>query len=125
MDMNSILSMVKDQVEKTISAEAAIPEEKRDSAVEATTSSVVNTLKNNLGGGGLSSLLGDGLSGIEGKVETAISSALTSKVGLSPAIANTVTTKVVSAVMKLISSGGDGGRSGLDLGSLAGALKNL
>jgi len=110
--LDNIIKLVKGPVMDAISGNNQIPEEKKDAAVETTTTTIVDKLKDQLIPDNLSEVVnmfgGGGKSAIGGSVMTqtiqaAVASALTSKVGLNAGIANTIANTVVPTVMKLFS----------------------
>ena len=110
--LDNIISLVKDQAFNAITNNAQIPEDKKDAAVETTTSTIVNELKDHLTPANISSivsLFGSGSGNttpantMTSSIQNSVVSALSQKVGLSPAIASTIASTVVPAIIGLIS----------------------
>lgn len=126
--LDQILGLVKGQVSESLGEMNGIPADKKAAVVETTADSLVSGLKNFSTPDMLSGLLGVGggkkpsasaLNGLSGGVVKA----LTSKVGLSPAMAGTVASRVVPAVMALLKGKvGDSSQPGFNVGSILGAL---
>lgn len=125
------MNLVKNQVMESVGGIAGIPEDKKNAAVETTAHSLVDGLKqyataDNLSG--LTSLLGiggasSGSSGMANSLTKSIVSALTSKVGLNPAMSQTIASTVIPAVMSLFRKKvEDDNEPGFNLGSLVGSL---
>lgn len=128
--MDKIMSLVKDQVSKTITEKVNVPADKQQAAVETTTSSIIDGLKehinpSNIGeimsmfgsGGGASSSLAS--SAIGKGVESSVISGLTSKVGLNPSLASAIASMVVPAVISMLTKKAAGkDDNSFDIGSL-------
>lgn len=126
--VEGIISLIKDQVLPVITGNADIPDDKKDAVVETTTSSIFDSLKDqlipdnltevmNLFGGGSSS----GTSGLVGGIQSTVVSALVQKVGLSSGIANTIASAVVPTVINLFSNKvNDDNEPGFNVESLIG-----
>lgn len=129
--LNEIIDLVKEQVEGVV-AKANVPSDKQSAAVEATTTSIVDGLKNNLSLDNISSITslfgGDGdASGLANNsvvtsIQSSVVSALKDKVGLSPAIASSISTTVIPAILGLLSKKSNDPGDSFDFSSLLGAF---
>lgn len=118
---DKIMGLVKDQVTNSIGSIPGIPADKKAQTIETTASSLMDGLKQHAVGGGLQSLLGGG--GAPSGLSSGVVSALTQKVGLSPAIAQSVVAAVIPAVMSLFKKKiADPKEPGFNLESLVGGL---
>lgn len=108
--LNGIVDLIKDQALGAINS-AGVPDDKKDAAVETTTSTIIDGLKDNLSLDNLSSitgLLGGNSASLASNpmvssIQNSVVSALSSKVGLSQGVANTIATTVVPALLGLLS----------------------
>jgi len=122
--LDSIINLVKDEALGAISDNAGVPAEKKDAAVETTTSTIVDELKNQLTGGNISNVMNlfgssSGSSNtLTNSLQSSVVSALSQKVGLSPAVANSIASAVIPAIMGLISKKHSDPNDSFDLGSL-------
>ncbi|EGK02023.1 DUF937 domain-containing protein [Dysgonomonas gadei] len=107
--LDGIIDLVKDQALGAITNNAGVPADKKEAAVETTTSAVVNGLKDQLTPDNLSNILGifsggsASNSNLTSGLQSSVVSALSEKVGLSPAVANSIASTVIPAIMGLIS----------------------
>lgn len=106
--LDGIINLVKEQALGAITNNAAVPADKKDAAVEATTSSIVEGLKSQLTTDNISNLLGifggdSGSSEITGAIQKSVVSALSEKVGLNKDVAANIASAVIPAIMGLIS----------------------
>lgn len=107
--LDSIINLVKKEALGAITNNADIPADKKDAAVETTTSTIVDSFKDQLGSGNISNIMGlfSGDSGssssFSNSIQSSVISALTEKVGLNKGIANTIASTVIPAVMAMIS----------------------
>jgi uncharacterized protein YidB (DUF937 family) len=125
--LDGILDLIKDHAQGAV-ANAGVPADKQDAAVETTASTIVDGLKDNLSLDNVSSIMGlfggDSSSSsvasnpIVNSIQASVVSALSSKVGLSPAIANTIASTVVPALMALLSKKSNDPNDSFDFGSL-------
>ncbi|MFV0537280.1 MAG: DUF937 domain-containing protein [Dysgonomonas sp.] len=108
--LDGILDLIKDHALGAITNNADVPDDKKDAAVETTTSAIVDGLKNNLSLDNVSSLLG--FSGGESdsannqtvnSIQTSVISSLSEKVGLSKEVAGSIASTVVPALLQLLS----------------------
>jgi uncharacterized protein YidB (DUF937 family) len=127
--LENIIGLVKDQVLNTVSGNANIPEDKKDSVVETTTSAVLSGLKDHFTPDNLSaitSLFGGGSgagNNISSSLQTTVVSALSEKVGLNKDLANSIASSVIPAIMGLLSNkSNDPNDSGFSVESIIGAL---
>lgn len=105
--LEKIMGLVKDQVTNSVAGISGIPEDKKAETIETTAHSLMDGLKKYATPGAVSSLLGMGgsspLGGGAGKsMESGIVSALTSKVGLNPSVAQKIATTVIPMVTSLL-----------------------
>ncbi len=131
--LDNILELVKDQVLPAIAGNNEIPAEKKDAAVETTTSSILEGLKDQLIPdnltevmnmfGGNSPVSNFGNSAMIQGVQSTVSSALTNKVGLNSTLATTIAATVVPAVISLFTKKvGDDNEPGFNIESLIAAI---
>ena len=109
--LDGILDLIKDQALGAVTNNTDIPDDKKEAAVETTTSTIMDGLKNNLSFDNLSSLTG--LLGGENSatsdntmvnsLQTSVVSALSEKVGLSKEVAGSIASTVVPALLQLLS----------------------
>lgn len=128
--LEGIIDLVKDQVLPAITNNSAIPADKKEAAVETTTSTIVDGLKEHftpdnlalitsLFSGGGSAGGGDIVSGLQSSVVNALSE----KVGLNKDIANSIASAVVPAIMGLFSQKvNDPNDKGFSIESIMGAF---
>ncbi len=119
-----MLSLVKDEVAKKVGGIEGIPAGKQSAVVETTASSLMDGLKKFATPDKLASLVGGGGGGsMTSGLSSGVVSSLTSKLGLSPAIAQTIASKVIPAVMSLLKKNvDDPAKPGFNLQSMMGAL---
>lgn len=108
--LDGIIDLIKDHALGAINS-AGVPEDKKDAALETTTSTIVDGLKDNLSLDNLSSitgLLGGNSASLASNpmvssIQNSVVSALSTKVGLSQSVANTIATAIVPALLGLLS----------------------
>jgi hypothetical protein len=127
--LDNVMDLVKGQVAKMVGGMDEIPANKRTAAVEATAGSLMDGLKKYATPDMLGSLLGMGRSNASSGatamsgLESGVISALTAKVGLSPAVAQKIAVMVIPAVMALFRKKvDDKNEPGFDLQSILGSL---
>lgn len=127
--LDNIINLVKEQALGAISGNAGVPADKKDAAVNATTSSIVDGLKEHFTPDNLSAitnLFSGGVSdtqGISSSLQTSVVSALSEKVGLSKDVANSIASAVIPAVIGLFSKKtNDPNDSGFSIESLVQAF---
>ncbi len=122
--LDKMLDLVKGEVAKKVGGIDGVPAGKKSAVVETTASSLMDGLKKFATPDKLASLIGGGGGGsATSGLTKGVVSALTSKLGLSPAVAKTIATKVVPAVMSLLKKNvDDPSNPGFDLSSMLGAL---
>ena len=133
--LEKIMDLVKGQVMNTVDGNSEIPEDKKTETIETTTHSLIDGLKKyatpeNLSS--LTSMLGIGgqhqaaplqTNGMASGLEANVVSALTSKVGLKPELAQTIASTVIPAVMSLFKKKvDDDNEPGFNIGSLVSTL---
>ena len=127
--LDNIINLVKEQALGAIGGNAGVPADKKDAAVNATTSSIVDGLKEHFTPDNLSAitnLFSGGESdtqGISSSLQTSVVSALSEKVGLSKDVANSIASAVIPAVIGLFSKKtNDPNDSGFSIESLVQAF---
>lgn len=127
--LDNMMDLVKGQVAKMVGGMDEIPADKRSAAVEATAGSLMDGLKKHATPDMLGSLLGMGKSNASAGatatsgLESGVISALTSKVGLNPTVAQKIASTVIPAVMTLFSKKvADKNEPGFNLQSMLGGL---
>ncbi|MBD8388768.1 DUF937 domain-containing protein [Dysgonomonas sp. BGC7] len=110
--LDGILDLVKDQAMQAITNNTDVPAEKKDAAIETTTSTIVDSLKGQLSSNNLGSIVslfgGNDNSDIANSplvssIQSSVVSALSQKVGLSSSVANSIASAVIPALIGLIS----------------------
>ncbi len=125
---DKIIDLVKDQATSAIANNADVPANKKAAAVEATTSSIVDGLKNQVSLDNVSNIVGmfTGKSGssdaLSGSLQNSVVTALAKKVGLSQGVASGIASTVIPAIMGLISKKNDDPNDSFDIGSILGSL---
>ncbi|SHF17978.1 DUF937 domain-containing protein [Dysgonomonas macrotermitis] len=123
--LDNIIKLVKEQALGAISGNAQVPADKQEAAVETTTTSIVDGLKDHFTPDNLSAitnLFSGGASDMEGissSLQGSVVSALSEKVGLSKEVANSVASAVIPAVIGIFSKkANDPNDSGFSVESL-------
>lgn len=122
--LDSIINLVKDEALKAITNNSNVPADKKEAAVEATASSILDGLKDQFTPDNLSGILNlaDGGAGdsssLTSSLEKFVTSSLTEKVGLSPSIAGSIASTVIPAVVGLISKKHNDSNDSFDIESL-------
>lgn len=122
--LDSIINLVKEEALKSITNNADVPADKKEAAIETTTSSIVDGIKNQLSGGNVSDLIGmftgdsKASNSLTDSIQTSVISSLIEKVGLSKGVANTIATTVIPAVMSMISQKNNDSGDSFDIGSI-------
>jgi hypothetical protein len=119
-----MLGLVKDEVAKKVSGIAGISAAKQSAVVDTTASSLMSGLKKFATPDKLTSLLaGGGGNSMASSLSTGVVSSLTSKLGLSPVVSQTIAATVIPAVMSLFKKQmDDPSKPGFNLQSMMGAL---
>jgi hypothetical protein len=119
-----MLGLVKDEVAKKVGGISGIPAGKQSAVVETTASSLMSGLGKFASPAALSSLLGGGGgASAAGGLSSGVVSALTSKVGLNPSVAQNVAGTVIPAVMSIFKKHvDDPAKPGFNLQSMIGGL---
>jgi len=132
-----IMDLVKGQVAHTVKGMDKMPAGKKTETVETTAHSLVDSLKQyatpehlssltsllGIGGGHQAAQTDANPAHVAGGLESGVVSALTSKVGLSPSVAQKIAGSVIPAVMSLFKKKvDDDNEPGFNLGSLLGSL---
>lgn len=106
--LDNIISLVKEQVTKTITESNAISDDKKDAAIDATTSGILNGLKSEINPSNISSIMGlfnnesaASESALSESVQKSVVSALSSKIGLDSGTANSIATAIIPALLSL------------------------
>lgn len=124
--LEGILDLVKNEALSAITGNADVPADKQDAAVETTTSTIVDGLKNQLSFdniGAITSLLGGNgattSNPIVTGIQNSVASALTSKVGLNQGVSTMIASTVVPAIFNLfMKKNNDPNDSGFNVESL-------
>ena len=125
---DNLLNLVKEHAGDAIINNPAIPNEKNDEAIHTTTTSIVDTLKNQLGSGNLSSIMdmfnGSNVLGAVGStVQSNAVSDLMKKFGIDSAQANGIAGKIIPAVMeKFVKKTNDPNDNSFDLSDIINSL---
>lgn len=108
--LEGIIDLVKDQVLPAITNNAEVPAEKKEAAVEATTSTIIDGLKEHFTPDNLSAITnlftGGGSTGgsdIVSGLQSSVVNALSEKVGLNKDTANSIASAVIPAITSLFS----------------------
>lgn len=107
--LDEVFKLVKDHAVNAVSNNAGVPDNKKEAAVETTTSAVVDGLKNQLSFDNISSLAGLFTGGeasghpVASSIQDNVVSALSQKVGLSKEVAGSIAATVVPALLALLS----------------------
>ncbi|WP_029906121.1 DUF937 domain-containing protein [Prevotella sp. 10(H)] len=108
--LDGIMDLIKGQARRAITNNADIPAEKQEAAVETTATTIVDGLKEHFTPDNLSNVLGlfgGGSSNIGNpmvsSIQNSVVSALSKKVGLNPAVANSIASAVIPALMVALS----------------------
>lgn len=118
-----MLDLVKGEVAKKVGGIEGVPAGKQSAVVETTAGSLMDGLKKFATPDKLSSLLGGGGGNMAGGLSSGVVSSLISKLGLSPAVAETIAAKVIPAVMSLLKKQvDDPAKPSFNLQSMMGAL---
>jgi uncharacterized protein YidB (DUF937 family) len=122
--LDKIMDLVKDQALEAITNNAGVPAEKREAAVETTTSSILDGFKDQLTPGNITNLLGlfggnsNASNALTSSIQSSVVSALAQKVGLDKNVANGIASTVIPAIMGLISKKNDDPNDSFDLGDI-------
>lgn len=126
--LDSIIDLVKNEALSAITNNSGVPADKKDAAIETTTSSIVDGLKNQLTPDNLSNIIslvggGSGSSdSLSGSLENSVVSALSQKVDLNANVAKSIASVVIPAIMGLIAKKNDDPNDSFNLESLAKSL---
>lgn len=129
--LEGIINLVKDQVLPAITNNADIPSDKKEAAVETTTSTIIDGLKEHFTPDNLSAITSlfseggsSGGSNIVSGLQSSVVNALSEKVGLSKDVANSIASAVIPAIMGLFSKkANDPNDEGFSIESLIGAFE--
>jgi hypothetical protein len=102
--LDQIMDLVKGQVTKSLGGIDGIPAGKESAIAETTAGSLIDGLKKNASLEGLGALLGGGGGGMMDGLSSGVVKSLTSKLKLSPAVAEMIASKVIPAVTSLLKS---------------------
>ncbi len=123
--LDQIMDLVKGQVAKSVGGIAGIPAGKESAVVETTAGSLIDGLKKNVSLDGLGALLGGGggSNSMVSGLSSGVVKALTSKLNLSPAVADMIASKAIPAVMSVLKKKvDDKNEPGFNLESILGGL---
>ncbi|NDV95337.1 DUF937 domain-containing protein [Dysgonomonas sp. 521] len=127
--LDGILDLIKDQALGAVT-QAGVPADKQSAAVETTASSIVDGLKDQLsldnvsslmslfGGSSSSSSALSASNPIVSSIQKTVVTSLSEKVGLNSAMANTIASTVVPALIGLLSKKSSDPNDSFDFGSL-------
>ena len=126
----NLLELVKGNAGDAIINNSAVPNEKNDAVISHASASIMDSLKNQIGGGNLTEVISTlgGKSGLANNpvmatVISNVGASLMSKFGLSGAAANSVTENLVPQVMnQLVKKTNDPNDSSFDLGGILNSL---
>lgn len=126
----NLLELVKSNAGEAIINNAAVPNEKNEAVISHTSSSIMESLKGQLGAGNLSDVLNTlgGKAGLTNnpvvsQIISSVSGSLMSKFGLSADAAQSVTSGLVPKVMnQLVTKTNDPNDSSFDLGGILNSL---
>lgn len=125
--LDSIINLVQGEALSVITNNDNIPADKKEAAVEATTSGIIDGLQSQLSSSNISNMLdifggggggGGSSSSLTSSIQSSVVSALTQKVGLSPSVANSIASVVIPAVVGLISNKHNDSNDSFNLESL-------
>ena len=128
--LDQLINLVKENAGDAIINNAAIPNEKNDMAIDTAASSIFDNLQNQVGSGGLDSLMdmfkggGDASSNsLVNKLTSGVGGDLMAKLGIDQATASSIVTQLVPVVMnKLKNKTNDPNDSSIDLDGIIGSL---
>lgn len=127
--LDSIISLVKNYTQEAIANNASVPDEKKGAAVEAATTAIAQGFEQHLTPSNLSSVtdLFSGNSGggnaIATSLQSMVSNALTSKVGLSSGIASGIAGSLIPVIVNALSKKvNDPNEKGFNIESMIGAV---
>ncbi len=128
--LDNILDLVKGPVVEAITKSKEVPTEKKEQAINTTTSAIANTLQNSITPDNISQLTNlftggskatTGSNFLTDGITSTIVNVLSSKIGISKVAATAVASAIVPTLMKTLTNKISGGKSGgLDVGSLIG-----
>jgi hypothetical protein len=121
---DQLLQLVKDNAGDAIINNPAIPNEKNDSAIESTTSSIFDSLKNMATQGNLTDMFKDGGSSTAvANITSNAAGGLMEKFGLDSSAASNIAQQLIPSVLdKFVSKTNDPNDSSFDLGSIVSSL---
>lgn len=128
--LNEIINLVKEEALGAITNNTAIPADKKEAAVETTTSTIVDGLKEYFTPDNLSAITslfsGGGSAGdssMMSNLQSSVVNALSEKVGLNKDVANSIASAVIPAIASLFSKKvNDPDDKGFNIESLMGAF---
>jgi hypothetical protein len=125
--LENLIQLIKENAGEAIINNPAIPNEHNDAAVETTATSIVDSLKENMGNGGIDSITslfqGGGSPSMITNIATSAAGNLMSKFGIDSAAANGIVQKLIPTVMnQFVSKTNDPNDSSFDLQDI---IKNL
>ncbi|MBK5720682.1 DUF937 domain-containing protein [Dysgonomonas sp. Marseille-P4677] len=121
--LDGIIDIVKNQALEAISQNSDVPTNKKEAAIETTTSSIVDGIKSQLTTSNLPNLMnlfggGSDSKAITDSIQGSVVSALSEKVGLNKDTANSIASVVIPAVISLISKKNNDSNDSFNLESL-------
>lgn len=126
---DNLLSLVKEHAGDAIVNNPAIPNEKNEEAIKTTTNSIVDTLKSQVAGGNLNSLMdmfkggNANTSSVSSSVQNNVVNDLMKKFGIDNVQASGIAQKLIPTVMeKFVSKTNDPNDKSFDLNSIVSSL---
>lgn len=126
---DNLLSLVKEHAGDAIVNNPAIPNEKNEEAIKTTTNSIVDTLKSQVAGGNLNSLMdmfkggNANASSVSSSVQNNVVNDLMKKFGIDNVQASGIAQKLIPTVMeKFVSKTNDPNDKSFDLNSIVSSL---
>jgi len=128
--LDDIIKTVKEQVTKVIRENDDIPAEKEDAAIQTTTSTILETLKDKINPSTISSLMGlmkgNGTAPAShpalDSLQNSVAASLNSKVGIDNGVANKIAASLIPMLMSIFAKKSNDPNDSFDIGKIIGAL---
>ncbi|MFV0468937.1 MAG: DUF937 domain-containing protein [Dysgonomonas sp.] len=125
--LDGIVDLVKKEALGVISNNTDVPDDKKEVAVETTTSALVDGFKEHFTLDNLSSITslfngGSDTNGLENSLQSSVISALTDKVGLNKDVATSISSAVIPALFGLLSKKSNDENDSFSIESLVNSL---
>lgn len=128
--LDNIINTVKEQVTKVIRENNDIPAEKEDAAIQTTTSSILENLKDKINPDNISSIIGmmknhgTATSGnsITDSIQNSVASSLSSKEGIDHGVASKIAAAVIPVLMGIFAKKSNDPDDSFNIGTLISAL---